>query len=61
MYFRLSVWCTTQSAIIYSAAASQAGVAAAISKEFNDKHYLDIVNQSGGDFIHQTCWTGNEI
>jgi len=53
-YFNLSVRCTTQSAII-SSAASQVGVAAAVSEEAKAKQYLDMVNQSGGDFIPLIC------
>ena len=52
--FTLTVQCTTKSAII-SCAASQAGVAAAIGEEAKDKQYLDLVNQSGGGFIHQNA------
>jgi len=48
------VRCTTQSAVI-SSAASQAGVAAAAGEEAKDNQYFDIVNQSGGDFIPLVC------
>jgi len=64
-YFDLSVRCTTQSAVI-SSAASQAGVAAAAGEEAKDNQYLDIVNQSGGDFIPLVCesfgvWTPSAL
>ena len=48
VYFDLSVRCTTQSAIM-SSAAFQAGIAAAVGEKYNQ--YLDMVNQSAGDFI----------
>ena len=55
-YFDLSVQCSTQRAVI-SSAASQAGVAAAAGEEAKDAQYLDIVDQSGGDFAPLVCET----
>jgi len=55
-HFGAQVWfrCTTQSAII-SSAASQAEVAATASEEAKDNQYLDIDNKSGGNFITLVC------
>ena len=50
-YFDLSVRCSTQSAVI-SSAASQAGVAATAGEEVKDNHYLSSVNSQVGDFFH---------
>ena len=55
-YFDFSIRCTTQSAVI-SPAASQAGVAAAAGEEAKDNQYLDIVNNTAGDFIPLDCKT----
>ena len=49
-YFDLSVRCTTEPSFI-SSAASQAGVAAAVSEEAKDDHYLETVSDHGGEFI----------
>ena len=46
-YFDLSVRCTTQSAII-SSAASQAGVAATCDEESKDSHYFSKANIQEG-------------
>ena len=48
------VRCTTQSAVI-SSAASLAGVADAAGEEAKDYQYLDIINKSGGGFISLVC------
>ena len=53
-YFDLSVRCTTQPSFI-SAAASKAGVAAAASEEAKDDHYLETVNNHGGEFFPLVC------
>ena len=49
-YFDLSVRYTTQPSFI-SAAASKAGVAAAAGEEAKDDHYLETVNNHGGEFF----------
>ena len=49
-YFDLSVRCTTQPSFIF-AAASKAGVAAAAGEEAKDDHYLETVNNHGGEFF----------
>jgi len=48
-YFDLSVRCTTQPSYI-SSATSKAGVTAAAGEEAKDNHYLETVNDHGGDF-----------
>jgi len=53
-YFNISVRCTTQCAII-SSAASQARVVAAAGEEAKDNQNLDIVNKFGGNFIPNVC------
>ena len=53
-YFDLSVRCTTQPSFI-SAAASKAGVAAAAGEEAKDDHYLETVNNHGGEFFPLVC------
>ena len=53
-YFDLSVKCTTQPSFI-SAAASKAGVAAAAGEEAKDDHYLETVNNHGGEFFPLVC------
>ena len=53
-YFDLSVRCTTEPSFI-SSAASQAGVAAAVSEEAKDDHYLETVSDHGGEFIPLVC------
>jgi len=40
---------------IISSAASQAGVAVAAGEEAKENQYLDIVNESGDDFIPLVC------
>ena len=52
-YFDLSVRCTTQPSFI-SAAASKAGVAAS-GEEAKDDHYLETVNNHGGEFFPLVC------
>ena len=52
-YFDLSVRYTTQSSFIFSAI-SQAGVAGG-GEEAKDNHYLETVNNYGGDFILLVC------
>ena len=53
-YFDLSVRCITQPSII-SAAGSKAGVAAAAGEEAKDDHYLETVNNHGGEFFPLVC------
>ena len=53
-YFDLSVRYTTQPSFI-SAAASKAGVAAAAGEEAKDDHYLETVNNHGGEFFPLVC------
>jgi len=53
-YFDLSVRYTTQPSFI-SSAASQAEVAAAAGEEVKDDHYLETINDNGGEFIPLVC------
>jgi len=50
-YFDLSVRCTAQPSFIFSAA----GVAAIAGKEAKEDHYLETVNDHGGEFIPLVC------
>jgi len=57
IFFKNAIRCTAQPSFI-SCAVSQAGVAATASGEAEDKHYLDTVNNHGGEFIPLVCEFG---